>query len=210
MRFYNATYENKEWMCDNYAFNFRLRNELRIPDRYGHIAIDDLKYDGVFCVDDIRSIEEFRVAEREALINYLQHNVRRRIHNFDAHYEDLRRAGVHFEKSDPLYVRLTRWEKELGQALNDQAPVEMELSYLSKDKREALGINASNIINLEDAKEVEELKKRGLHTNIFEGFDAGKVIDFKPAQEFQIPTGPDSFQTMNFEKAIPKKTKAVV
>lgn len=206
MRFYNATLEQKDWLCDSFQFSFKPRSVLKIPDRLGHIAIEDLKNDGIFCIDEMND-ESFHNEEREALIRYLRGNLRFRIHNFEAYYEELRKAGTPFEKTDPLYLKLIRWEKELSYKLNAQKPINVEMSYLSKEEREKLGITTEGVIGFEDEKEIEKLKSMGLYENLFEGFGSRQVVDLAAPKEYMPPASHvgSSFSDIEFSGEVKGK-----
>lgn len=186
MRFFNCTLEQKDWQCDCFQFSFKPRSILNVPERISWIAKDELKEYGIIPLDGLDK-NTFAEAERAALLDYLQNNIKRRIMNFDSYYEDLRRTGVTFEKNDPLYLKLLRWEKELSHKLNMERPIDVELSYLTKEEREKIGVDGEKFFNFEEKNEVEKLKKNGMHFNLFDGFKSANIIDFTQPDEFIPP-----------------------
>lgn len=186
MRFYNVTLEEKNWSCDSVQYNLKPRKIVTMKDEHGWLAKEQLKYDGIVCLDGINSDDEFKTAEREALIQYLKGNIKLRIAYFNAYYEDARKAGIQIQKDDPLYTRLNRWSAELMEKLEQQAPMEIELSYLTSDDRKSMGITDRGIFCPDDEKEVQRLKQSGLHSDAFEGISSAK-IDFSTPKQYEPP-----------------------
>lgn len=196
MRFYNVTLEEKNWSCDSVQYNLKPRKIVTMKDEHGWLAKEQLKYDGIVCLDGINSDDEFKTAEREALIQYLKGNLKLRIAYFNAYYEDARKAGIQIGKDDPLYLRLNRWSTELIKKLEQEAPMEVELSYLTSDERKSMGITERGIFCPDDAREVQQLKESGLYSNAFEGMPSSK-IDFSIPKQYEPPLSENQAFTLD-------------
>lgn len=143
MKMFNASLEDFEKQFDSRVFVFKhaaydengkpTQGFIEIPDHLIRFVEEALKDKGVFVVPPEMSDAQFEAAKRKALISYLNITLRERIVNFLSFEDDQRKKGASLI-SDPRFERAKRWTIELREALEQQAPIDEELSFLPPKK----------------------------------------------------------------------------
>lgn len=137
MRLYNASLEKFKIQCNSFVLVFRPKEFTNCPDDIVNFAYEQVKDRGVFIVppDVTEDSDEFKKRKRQALLSYLGITLRERIVNYYAMQDDFKRKGVTLQP-DVQFSRALRWEKELRQLLENEAPIEEELSFLEAKRTE--------------------------------------------------------------------------
>lgn len=137
MRFYTASLEKFKIQCNSIVLVFRPRQFTQVPDDLANFVMEQVKYRGVFSVpsDIAEDSPEFEKRKRDSLLQYLGITLRERIVNYYAMQDDYKRRGVTL-LPDAAFQRALRWEKELREMLQSQAPIEEELSFLEAKRVE--------------------------------------------------------------------------
>lgn len=129
---------------------------VEVPDNLAPFLYNQFNLRGLMMASARVGTAEFKKAHREALIKYLGIYLRERIVNFMAFEDEMRRKGARIIP-DPRFERALRWEKELRELLNKDAPIEEELSFYESKRVEGSTI-PEGALSLQDG-EVEVVQE---------------------------------------------------
>lgn len=133
MRMHNASLERIKTQCNSRVIIFEPRGFTEVPDSLVEYLYKDFKNKGVFPAPIEMPEEQFLAEKRKALLAYLGITLRERIANHAAYEDELRKRGATILE-DPKFKRAKRWEKELREVLEQEAPIEEELSFLEAER----------------------------------------------------------------------------
>ena len=162
MKLYNASLESFKLQCDSKVFRFHPRSFTEVPDDLANLVYEMKKDWGVFIVYPGMSKEAKKQAVRTALLSYLGGALHERIKNYASQADEFRKKGITLEDNKHS-KEAKRWDKEIREVLEMEAPIYEELSYLDAKRRKKLGIDAKNVKHVEenifDSDEILEANK---------------------------------------------------
>jgi len=149
MKFYNTSLETFDRMVDSRVFKFFPREYTEVPDQYVDMLYEQVKMWGCFPIRHGMTEEQIKKAKYDALKEYLNGALRIRIECYAMQKDQYNKMGITLQP-DAREKRALRWREEIHRLLELESPIEEELSFLSSEDRKALGIDASNIKDVED------------------------------------------------------------
>lgn len=155
MKFFNATIERFQWLCDHKYYDFLPRAETEVPDYLTPYIEAECKHRGIFAV---RHGDDFKHKERNALIQYL-HFLDERLANFQKYFHDMKLMGALVD--EPIeFKNYSRWKKELQLKLEIEGRLEVNYSYLSDEQRKEFKIESdSSVVQYEEFAQKKEDKQ---------------------------------------------------
>lgn len=147
-KMYNTSPEDFNIQCDSKFFIFKKRASTLVDDTLVPFIVAQTKDQGVFPIYPSMTKDEIKKGARTALLCYLEATLRQRIRNYIAQQDDYKKKGVTWAE-DVRLTRALRWEKEIIEMLEMEAPINEEISLLSAERRKALGITDERISHFE-------------------------------------------------------------
>jgi len=147
-KMFNTSLEDFAIQCDSKFFQFNKRSSTLVDDHLVQFVYAQTKDRGVFPVYPSMTKDQVKKEARLALLSYLDATLRQRIRNYIAQQDDYKKKGITWT-DDVRLTRAIRWEKEIVDMLEMEAPIHEELSFLSAKRREELGIKDDRVMDFE-------------------------------------------------------------
>jgi len=152
-KMFNVSLDRFRQQCDSLTFDFEPRSYVtmcgrpptkEIPERIAPLLYELTKDQGVFIVHPGMEEKDIKAQERQALLRYLGGALHERIKNYISEEDDFKRKGVTL-KRNKHFENALRYQKEIREMLEMEAPIEEELSFFDAERRKALGVDGRNI-----------------------------------------------------------------
>lgn len=158
-RIYNPTLEKLEIQCNSQGFDFHPRSVTEVPEHLIDFIIPQWRHRGIFEVTEGMNADGFKLAQRQALITYIQETLDQRIMNC-VRYMDMRKAqGI--TTDEPKQLKIARkWREELYKILEMEAPIEPVPTYETVDMGIFEGLELNKVEEVLPEPIITEMKKK--------------------------------------------------
>ena len=203
MQFYNPTLEDFKWQANGKMYFFNKRSVVDVYDNVAPFIEEQCAPRGLIA---LRHGMDFKAAEREGLLRYVRETLENRIQNYNDHKRQMKMLH-NIDMEDPIELkRAVNWRREILHMLNQEAPIEIELSYLDDNDRQKLGIDASNVVQFKGGTNPESLVPK----NIFTGFSQAEIengFNLSPSSDSYL-NQPGEGQEATIRRGRPKQQVA--
>lgn len=192
IKMYNTSLESHDVQCNSKVFKFLPRSSTLVPADLVYFVYEQMKYRGIFPVLPNMSEDDKKKAYREAMITYLNGDLRERISNYLAEEDEQRKRGVTNPLRHHKLKQALNWQKEITALLEIEKPIEEQLSFMDQDKRKELGTDGEHVQKFEGESIFSAEAMQGMQVQVL-----NEQVAQEPARRGRPKKAADSFKDVD-------------